>query len=57
MERIASEMLDTCLRIGSRDNMTVIIIVFKNGKTRGGVDVSNTNSGDNTAPPVPPTSV
>ena len=60
MERIASELLDTCLRRGSRDNMSVILIVFKDGDKKIGVTTKSNNKksdGGNTgnvSPPVPP---
>ena len=61
MERIASELLDTCLRRGSRDNMSVILIVFKDGDKKIGVTTKSNNkksdggnTSDNVSPPVPP---
>ena len=59
MERIASELLDTCLRRGSRDNMSVILIVFKHGDKKNGVTTTKANKksdgGVNDAtPPIPP---
>lgn len=43
MERIASEMLDECLKRGSRDNMSVIILVFKHSSNPKSARSENEN--------------